>query len=441
MYQAIVCPITSLEPIKGADKIQLARVSGHQIIVGMDACIGAMGCFFPVDGQLSDEFCMAANLYRKHPLTDEPMGGYFESNRRVKSMRMKGEISEGFWVPMTTMSWTGPCTLQPGTTFTEINGIPICNKYVTPATKAALRKEKNHLARMGPHVDCSALKEHFETGQFRYESGKIQPGSRIIISQKLHGTSGRTGNLPIDYEIVGWQRYWNRFATWAGLPIFNGIKYQIVSGTRRTIERPDALHPNATPNYRQVIHQELKTRGLWQGETLYYEIVGFTENGGSIQPAHHLNPKTDKDLIKKYGSDTLSYHYGCRREPDPTRTTQFGWMYDIYVYRITLRAPDGNILELTDEQMRLRCKDLGIKSVPMSYFIESWDPDLDLAALCKTASEEAQHDATEPAISEGVVLRVEGKRNLTLKYKSAMFCMLEGLKKNDDTFVDIEEAS
>lgn len=48
-------------------------------------------------------------------------------------------------------------------------------------------------------------------------------------------------------------------------------------------------------------------------------------------------------------------------------------------------------------------------------------------------------------IREGVVCRIEHPEIpvsiQALKYKSFWFCELEGVKKNDDTYVDIEEIS
>ncbi len=205
---------------------------------------------------------------------------------------------------------------------------------------------------------------------------------------------------------------------------------------------PDSLHPNAIPDYREVIHQEIKSRGLWQGETLYYEIVGFTEGGGSIQGAHNLDPKKDKEWIKQFGGEQLSFHYGCHRDPDAGRISQFGWQFDVYVYRGTLRSPDGNTLEYTDQQMRNRCKALGLNPVPVVLEIPSYDPaQINLTLLCKKLSELPQYNATEPACSEGIVLRVEGKNNLCLKYKSTIFAYLENIRNNDDLLVDVEDVS
>src|SRR5688572_8565759 len=91
MYEAIVARVKT-RPHPNADRVQLGDVLGYQVVVCLDTQDGELGVFFPVDGQLSHEFCLANRLYVKHPDTGEPMGGYFDAKRRVRAQRFRGEI-------------------------------------------------------------------------------------------------------------------------------------------------------------------------------------------------------------------------------------------------------------------------------------------------------------------------------------------------------------
>ena len=84
---------------------------------------GELGIFFSSDGQLSHDFCMKNNLYRKNPTDGTPMGGYFEENRRVRAIKLRGEYSEGFWIPEKSLSFCGPHSLKEGDEFDTVNKV------------------------------------------------------------------------------------------------------------------------------------------------------------------------------------------------------------------------------------------------------------------------------------------------------------------------------
>ncbi len=62
MYSAIVTKVLT-RPHPNADKLQLATVTGMQVIVGLDVKDKELGVFFPSDGQLSNQFCELNDLY------------------------------------------------------------------------------------------------------------------------------------------------------------------------------------------------------------------------------------------------------------------------------------------------------------------------------------------------------------------------------------------
>ena len=142
IYEAKITKLVNVRPHPNADRLQLATVSGYQIVVGLENYEGQLGIFFPCDGQLSQEYAESNDLIeRKDPVTGERAGGYFSANRRVRSQRLRKEKSDGFWATLDTLAFTkvDPSSLTEGMVFDTLNGVPICNKYYTPAPPAMKR--------------------------------------------------------------------------------------------------------------------------------------------------------------------------------------------------------------------------------------------------------------------------------------------------------------
>ena len=123
MYKAIITPIVNIRNHPNGDYINLGTASGYQVIIGKDTKEGVLGVFFPTDGQLSHEMCVNNSLYSTNPKTGKKMGGFFGKNRKVRAQRFRGEISEGFWMPLSGLIWTGIdlSKLEKDYEFTELN--------------------------------------------------------------------------------------------------------------------------------------------------------------------------------------------------------------------------------------------------------------------------------------------------------------------------------
>ena len=52
-----VVKISELNPHSNADRLQIATIFGASVIVGLDVKIGDLGVYFPIDLQLSEEYC------------------------------------------------------------------------------------------------------------------------------------------------------------------------------------------------------------------------------------------------------------------------------------------------------------------------------------------------------------------------------------------------
>ena len=203
MYKATVLRIKNVRPHPNADRVQLATCHGNQVVVGLDAEEGHMGVYFPCDGQLSHEFCHANNLYRIADLNKFPKekGGMFDANRRVRAQKFRGEISDGFWVPLHQFGFIQVSGLDvEGFEFDEWCGVHICNKYINPNTIVASQQNKNKKEKAAK--TSVMFKEHFDTEHFGKYLHEFNTNEQIVITEKLHGTSGRVAHVLIDRELT-----------------------------------------------------------------------------------------------------------------------------------------------------------------------------------------------------------------------------------------------
>ena len=107
---------------------------GQQIIVSKEVKIGDIGLYFPVECALSKQYLSANNLYRKKLNLNvdlENKGGYFETKGRIRCAKFLGHKSEGLFMPLESLIFVGNTySLSLNDCFDELNGTPICSKYV-----------------------------------------------------------------------------------------------------------------------------------------------------------------------------------------------------------------------------------------------------------------------------------------------------------------------
>lgn len=351
MYNAIITRIKNVRTFPDADRLKLATCVGNQVVIGLDHEEGELGIYFPSDGQLSHDFCYNNNLYRdaaKNKDT-EAKPGMFDDNRRVRAQTFRKQKSDGFWLSLNSVKFTGvkEKDLIEGTEFDTLNGVAICNKYINPAT---LKAAKQNAPKKTKTAKTSIMfKEHIDTKHIGANIDKMEDDDLVIITEKAHGTSHREGHVLIERTLSWLEKLLTKFTK---VKIAK-TEWTYMSGTRRVViqeSKRDGVQYH-DPTIREKAHNLFKDN-LKKGETVYLEIVGFEPTGGGIMGAHNTTKTKDKDFIKKYG-EVMQYTYGCA----PTQC-------DIYVYRITMTNEDGYTIDYSWDDVKRRCAELGIKAVP-----------------------------------------------------------------------------
>ena len=486
MHCGYVVKVEKLRPHTNAHRLQIATFFGSDTTVDLSVKVGDVGVYFPVDLQLSEEYCAQNNLVRKKDENGNNVGGFLDPDKRnIKAIKLRGEKSDGLYMPLKSFDYCfisdedrdNPVIditegiahkhMKVGDQITVLNGHEICQKYIPRSNRRVGHysngnKTRNHKVPYAP-----LFSEHVDTEQLAYNTGAFKVGDEIEVSLKMHGTSQRTAYLPI-FKGYKKQTLWQRIRKVPKEPIY---EYDYVSGTRRVVmedfEGGNSFY--GSNEFREQHHNAFVGK-LNKGETVFYEVVGFTHTGTPIMSPGN-NEKLGKDFVKQYGKETV-FSYGCtptgkklmygEDEHGKFEISQDCPQSDMYVYRMTLTNEDGYTIDYTPDMVRYRCEQMGVKTVPVFgkgfispdrlHFIEPDGTDHDY----RITEEETPGDqvfklaeeyfgGTDPVgkthIREGVVVRILNRPKFcAYKAKCFEFKVLENLIKDLADAPDMEEA-
>ena len=466
MYNAYITRIKNLRQHPNADRLQMGDCFGNTVIVSMEYEDKQLGVYFPSDGQLSVEFAEANNLLRKKDAEGNNIGGYMDPDKRnVTAIKLRGEKSDGLFLPLKSLESFGDiATLSEGDRIDNFNGHEICCKYIPRRNVRHGHVSEGNKTRKKNVPIAPLFSEHADTEQLAYNLGAFKSGDEIEITLKMHGTSQRTGYLPVFKEYK--RTLLDKILRREGKPIYD---WGYVSGTRRTVlENFDGGYYGSN-EFREA-HSKFFEGKLNKGEEIFYEVVGFTHTGAPIMASGDNKKLNDKEFVKQYGATTV-FSYGC----DPTgKKTMYGKdemstfavemdvpQSDVYVYRMTMTNEDGYVVEYTPDFMRYRCEQMGVKCVPVFgkavisddrlHFTspDGYDHDYligdgDIGSMVIKAAED-YCDGPDPIgkthVREGVVVRIINRPKFSAyKHKNWFFKALEGIVKVEAEAPDMEEA-
>ena len=429
-YCATIAKISNIVELDNCDNVQAAIVLGSQVIVSKDTKKDDVGIFFPIECKLSDEYLSNNNLYRHvEKNKDNDKVGYFEDNGRLKAVKFRGNKSEGLFMPLESLDFiSDKLNLKEGDDFDEINGIPICEKYIVKRSRMPGQGEgKKPIGRVSRLVD-NQFRLHRDTEQLKRNIEYLKIDDLISITSKLHGTSAVFGNILVKRKL----KLREKIARLFGVKI-QETEYDLVYSSRKVVKNEYFFNKksqewrNAKEGYYGLNVWEKWANKIREfvpkGMSVYGEIVGYIAEDSFIQKG---------------------YHYGCENGES-----------ELYIYRITQTNEDGNVTELTRLQIDEFCKRNGLNATPLLYYGHAYDlyrsievddnwPENFLAKL--TADELfGMNDSmctlnNNEVPAEGVVVRIEGLYNPT-PFKLKNYAFLEHETKIlDEGEEDIEES-
>lgn len=455
-YTGFITTLKNVHKHPNADRLQIGECFGNSVIVSLDYIDGQLGVYFPVDGQLSEEFCNVNDLVRRKDENGNPAGGYLDPDKRnIKALKLRGEKSDGLFLPLTSLAnFTTISELKEGDQITVLNGVEICKKYIPKRKEATYWKGgsgKRAKVNFAP-----TFYEHVDTEQLAYNLDQFKSGDIVELTLKMHGTSGRTGYLPLTRPKP--QTWWRKILR---RPITNYTEYGYVTGTRRVVL--DDSHDGgfyADNQFRKEMAKKFEGK-LHKNEICYYEIVGFVNESTPIMATVQNSKISDKNFTKQYGKETV-FSYGCDPNGDWEESEgispndfKIAPKCEVYVYRMTMVNEDGDVVEYSPDQVRYRCEQMGVKYVPVfERFIipDGYQLPDEVGSIQMIDSGEyvlrkveQYFDGPDPIgkthVREGVVARIVNRPKIAVyKHKNFNFKVLEGIIKDEAVAPDMEEA-
>lgn len=389
-YSGTVIEVKNIINLENCSNVVAVSVFGYQAIVSNDIKIGDIGVFFPAESQLADEYCYQNSLYRhseKNVLNNQK--GYIEDNRRIRAIKFRGNTSNGLFMPLTSLSYTGikPEMLSVGDEFDTLNGHEICKKYEVPrrvSNRAAQEQEK-----VFKRIDSIHMPEHYDSSNYFKWGDNIPNDATIIVTQKLHGTSIRIGNTIVKRK----PKLIERIAKFLGATIAE-TEHDYVYGSKKVIK--DINNPYQNHFYETDIWTT-EGKKLWgilpQNYLVYGELVGYTPEGAEIQK---------------------NYSY----------STEKG-QAELYIYRISIVNNQGHITELAWEQVKDFCKRNNLKHVPELWIGKKSDFKAEEWVDKRYFEQGYKHclylGSNKDLVDEGVCVRMEANIPVIMKAKSPKF--------------------
>lgn len=416
--QAFVAKLGNITPIEGADKIVKASVllDGVEIttvVVGKDSREGELVVYFDSNLQLEDSTI----------LKDYPDLGRYLYKGRVKTIKLKGVYSDGLVVPISKFekyfasSAMFESAMKEGFSFNDIHDIHICHKYTPPVKLASQSqgKGKKGKGKITSKVIPEQFNFHIDTSQLLRNTHKITPESVISISSKWHGTSAIASKVLVKKRLT----LKEKLGIFLGFPIPT-TEYGVLYSSRRVVKNGEL---DNTGFYKSNVWQETGetfSDKLANGESVYYEIVGYTKEGSPIQKG---------------------YNYGCKPNENGIR-----------VYRITKTGTDGHVIEYGWEAMKKRAMEIGLCPVEELYFgkakdlfpevevDENWTANFVQKLQDIYLEKKVEFNLGKKVPDEGIVIRVENLEIEVYKLKSKAFLAYES-KSFEKGEMDMEEVN
>lgn len=266
-HRVEVVKIDEIVPHGNADRLELAKISGWQVVTGKgNFQPGQLALYIPVDSILPNSLEM--RLF--------PPGSKITLKKgRVRSIKIRSQMSQGMIIPLADVTdelvATGkpvPSRMEVGTDLAEMLGVI---KYEPPEpefTIGATKGKKASKNQINPN-----FKKYTDIENIKWYTNVFQEGENVYISEKLHGTSARYGCVARHYE--GFLAP-VRAAVMGFLSKLGIVKpYQFVFGSRNC-----QLHTGSNQSwykedvYAKILQQENIKARLQPGECIYGEIVG-----------------------------------------------------------------------------------------------------------------------------------------------------------------------
>lgn len=250
-HRVVVVAVDRIEVHPNADRLEIAHITGWSVVVQKGAFkAGQAAVYFPIDSVLPT--ALEEKLF-------PPTGKIHLSKSRIKTIKLRGAISQGLLVPVTDPAITGCCeTYYVGADLTDTLGVVHFEPPAPPVGMSTGGKErKTH----------KYFPEYTKIGHWKNYPGLFEEGEMVVVTEKIHGTNFRAGWVPMVADT-----WWKKIKKGFGyLP-----EYEFVFGSHRVnmVAKPRHAGFYKTNVYQEAVDKYDLEAKIPKGSVVYGEIYG-----------------------------------------------------------------------------------------------------------------------------------------------------------------------
>ena len=183
IFKVEVVEIDSIQKHPNADRLSVCQVKGWNVITQLDAYKPKDICIYvPIDSIL--DIKLESFLF-------PPDSKITLEKSRVKTIKIRGAISQGMIIPLNDPWMLSQYPkLRKAKVGDDVKDILGISKYEPPAPPVFMRGSGQ--AKQGNHPD---FHKYTDIENFKNYPDLFVPGEEVYITEKLHGTNMRAGNL------------------------------------------------------------------------------------------------------------------------------------------------------------------------------------------------------------------------------------------------------
>lgn len=413
-YVASIVEVKDIFNIEGADKIKRTVIYSNDIIIGTDINVGDKMIYFNSGTKLNIDFCKFNNLLTDAELNKDKKPGYVSYKKLlIKAIKLRGVVSDGILLPMESLFYINENIalddFKIGDNFTDLtfgdNTYSICEKYIVPVRNNGTgeRESRRPKEKLRDLIVNNQFRFHNETSQLGRNIHKIGENDELIITRKIHGSSGILSHVLVVKKLKWFEKLLQKI------------------GVKLPISEYGFIWSSGKPKSQVPKGLESETHE-WKTENMSFYTEDIWKKAYGI-----LKDKTEKGI-------TLYFEITGEGIQGPNYT--YGEKYAIHVYRITTTNVDGSVHEFSWNDVVNYCNKYGIihcEEYERLKIKDISDKDL-LGYLFKRYLNKSYPDCK---VDEGICIR-NATNNEIFKYKSPNFLLAEQ-KELDEGVSNIED--
>ena len=277
------CYVDEIIKHPNADRLDIVKVKGWYCIVAKDSIqFSDLIVYIPIDSVIPDK--LERIVFADSKIKPE--------NGRIRTIKIRGSISQGLVIPVHTLKDFYDMPLQPGWDVKDLLGI----------TKFEPKEQAPYTVKNGHQASKKQINPNFrkytDINHLKNYPDIFEDDEEVIITEKIHGTNFRAGYVPI-YAPTFFKRMIKKIFSFFNKKNFKYPGYEFVFGSHniQLQEKNKKAKRSNIKHFKKNVYEEIVDKYnlreiLKPGEVIYGEIYG-----ANIQKNYDYGLKNDIDLV------------------------------------------------------------------------------------------------------------------------------------------------